>query len=138
MRKNSVKSTRINAEVQRELSRIISSEVKDPRIHPFTTVTAVDVTTDLKYAKVYISVLGTKKDRESTIEGLKNSSGFIRSMLAKTVNLRNTPELTFISDDSIEYGINMSRKINDVLSADEEGARLAGRLSAEEEGTDEA
>lgn len=122
MRKNSIKSTRINGEVQKELSQIIRSEVKDPRIHPFTSVTEVDITPDLKYGKVYVSVLGSDADKKATMEGLKSSAGFIRSRLAHTVNLRNTPELTFHLDESIEYGINMSKKISEVISADEAAA----------------
>jgi ribosome-binding factor A len=133
MRKNSIKSTRINGEVQKELSQIIRSEVKDPRIHPFTSVTAVDITPDLKYGKVYVSVLGSDADKKATLEGLKSSAGFIRGRLAHTVNLRNTPELTFVLDESIEYGINMSKKISEVISADE----AAASKRDEEEAADE-
>lgn len=133
MKKNSIKSTRINGEVQKELSQIIRSEVKDPRIHPFTSVTAVEITPDLKYGKVYVSVLGSDADKKATLEGLKSSSGFIRARLAHTVNLRNTPELTFILDESIEYGINMSRKISEVISADEAAASMRGGEEDENE-----
>ena len=115
MRKNSIKNTRINAEVQRELSMLISrGEIKDPRINPMTSVVAVDVTPDLKYAKVYISVLGDEETRKSTLAGLKSAAPFIRGQLAKSINLRNTPELTFIMDQSIEYGVNMSRLIEEL------------------------
>lgn len=114
MRKNSIKNTRINGEVQKELSDIIRSEIKDPRIHPMTSVIAVDVTPDLKYCKAYISVLGGEEAGKDTIAGLKNASGYIRTQLAKRVNLRNTPELTFILDQSIEYGVHMSKLIDDV------------------------
>ena len=104
MRKNSIKNIRINAEVQRELSRIIQQEIKDPRIHPMTTVVMAEVTPDLKYCKAYISVLGNEEAQKSTMEGLKNAKPYIRRMLASSVNLRNTPELTFVLDQSIEYG----------------------------------
>jgi ribosome-binding factor A len=114
MRKNSIKNTRINGEVQKELSRLITTEIKDPRIHPLTSVVAVEVAPDLKNAKVYISVLGDEAVREDTIKGLKSAASFMRSQLAKTINLRNTPELHFIMDQSIEYGITMSRLIDDV------------------------
>ena len=97
MRKNSIKNTRINGEVQKELSNIIRNEIKDPRIGMMTSVTAAEVAPDLKTCKVYISVLG-----------------FIRRMLAKTINLRNTPELTFVLDESIEYGVTMSKLIDEV------------------------
>lgn len=116
MRKNSVKNTRINGEVQKELSRIISREIKDPRIDPMTTVVAVEVTPDLKHCKAAISVLGDEESRVNTLAGLKSAVGFIRKELARTVNLRNTPEITFIMDQSIEYGVNMSKKINDLTA----------------------
>lgn len=117
MRKNSIKNTRINGEVQKELSRIISMEVKDPRINTMTSVVSVEVTPDLKFAKVYISVLGDDESKESTKAGLKKASPFIRSQLAKRLNLRNTPELTFVIDQSIEYGVNMSKKIDEVTKS---------------------
>lgn len=112
MRKNSIKNTRINGEVQRELSRIISREIKDPRIAPMTSVVDAVVTSDLKQCKAYISVLGTEEEKEDTMRGLKSAVGYIRRELAHSVNLRNTPEITFILDDSIEYGVEMSRKID--------------------------
>ena len=114
MRKNSIKNTRINGEVQKELSRIISMEVKDPRINPMTSVVSVEVTPDLKFAKAYISVLGDEESKQATKEGLKKASPFIRSQLAKRLNLRNTPERTFVLDQSIEYGVNMSKMIEEV------------------------
>ena len=114
MRKNSIKNTRINSEVQRELSSIISRELKDPRIHPMTTVVSVEVTPDLKYCKAYISVLADEEQAKDTIRGLKSAEGFIRRMLAKTINLRNTPELTFVLDESIEYGVTLSKLIDEV------------------------
>ena len=117
MRKNSIKNTRINGEVQRELSNIIREEIKDPRIGIMTSVTAVEVTPDLKYCKAYISVLGDEKAKADTLAGLKSASGFIRRQLAKTINLRNTPELTFVIDESIEYGVRMSKLIDDVTGA---------------------
>lgn len=117
MRKNSVKNTRINSEVLKELSRIISREIKDPRISPMTTVVAVEVAPDLKTCKAYISVLGLEEEQESTVEGLRSAHGYIKRELARSINLRNTPDIRFILDQSIEYGVNMSRKI-DVINAD--------------------
>ncbi len=114
MRKNSIKNTRINMEVQRELSEIIRSGIKDPRIHPMTSVVAVEVTPDLKYCKAYISVLGDEEAGKSTIEGLKSAEGYVRRELASRINLRNTPQVKFILDQSIEYGVNMSRLIDEV------------------------
>lgn len=120
MRKNSIKNTRINGEVMKELSRIISREIKDPRIHPLTSVVAVEVAPDLKSCKAYISVYGDEEARLDTLEGLKSAEGFIRKELARTINLRNTPEVRFILDQSIEYGVNMSRMIDEVNHHDDE------------------
>ena len=125
MRKNSIKNTRINMEVQRELSEIIRGEVKDPRIHPMTTVVSVEVTPDLKYCKAYISVLADEESAKATIQGLKSAEGYIRRELARRVNLRNTPEIKFILDQSIEYGVAMCHMIDEVTkdlnhSADED------------------
>jgi ribosome-binding factor A len=114
MRKNSIKNTRINGEVQRELSNIIRGEIKDPRINPLTSVVAVEVASDLKTCKAYISVLGDEESQAKTLAGLKSAEGFIRSKLAKTVNLRNTPEIRFVLDQSIEYGVKMSKMIDEV------------------------
>ncbi len=122
MRKNSIKNTRINGEVQKALSEIIR-ELKDPRIHPMTSVVLAQVTPDLKFCKVYISVLGSDEQAQDTIRGLKSAEGFIRTQLAKKINLRNTPDVTFVLDQSIEYGVRMSRLIDDVtkdLPDDEE------------------
>ncbi|MBE5922572.1 MAG: 30S ribosome-binding factor RbfA [Lachnospiraceae bacterium] len=115
MRKNSIKNTRINGEVQRELSKIISQEIKDPRIHPLTSVIEVIVAPDLKTCRAYISVLGDEEARKNTLLGLKNAEGYIRKQLAASINLRNTPEIRFIMDNSIEYGINMTKKIDEEM-----------------------
>jgi len=117
MRKNSIKNTRINSEVQRALSSIIREEVKDPRVDPLLSVTDVIVAPDLKTAKAYISVLGGQEKLDATIEGLKKAEGYIRSCLAKTVNLRNTPQITFIPDTSIAYGVAMTKRIDEIAAA---------------------
>lgn len=117
MRKNSIKNTRINGEVLRELSAIIRQEIKDPRIHMMTSVTGVEVAPDLKTCKAFISVLGSDQEKKDTLEGLKNAEGYARRMLAKRLNLRHTPEIRFILDQSIEYGVNMSRLIDQVQGA---------------------
>ena len=114
MKKNSVKNIRINSEVQREMSQIIREEIKDPRVHPMTSVMAVEVTPDPKFAKIFVSVLGSEEEKEKTMEGLKKSASFARGQLARRMNLRNTPELTFILDNSIEYGVTMSKRIDEV------------------------
>ena len=114
MRKRSIKNTRVNTEVQRELSEIIRRGLKAPRVAPWTSVVAVEVAPDLKTSKAYISVLGDVKAQEDTIKGLRSAEGFIRRELARTLNMRNTPEIQFILDQSIEYGVNMSKKIDEV------------------------
>ena len=118
MRKNSVKNVRVNAEVMRELGNIIRGGIKDPRISPLTSVVAVEVTPDLKFCKAYISVLGDEKAKQDTIKGLKSAEGYIRRQLASSINLRNTPQINFVMDQSIEYGVNMSKMIDDVISHD--------------------
>lgn len=115
MRKNSVKNTRVNGEVQRVLAEIIRGEIKDPRISPLTSVVAVEVAPDLKSCKAWISVLGGDEAREATLAGLKSAEGFIKRQLAQTINLRNTPDITFVMDQSIEYGVNMSHRIDEVV-----------------------
>lgn len=116
MRKNSIKLTRINNEVMKELSNIIRSEIKDPRINPMTSVVATEVAPDLKTCKAYISVLGDEESQKNTIKGLKSAEGYIRMLLAKNLNLRNTPVISFVLDQSIEYGVNMSRLIDEVVT----------------------
>ena len=114
MRKNSIKNTRINGEVQKVLSEIIRGEIKDPRINPMTSVVMVEVAPDLKTCKAFISVLGDEESQKSTLAGLKSAVGYIRRQLAHELNLRNTPEITFIMDQSIAYGVNMTRLIDEV------------------------
>ena len=114
MRKNSIKNIRINEEVMRELSNIIRGEIKDPRINPMTSVVAVEVAPDLKTAKAYISVLGDEESQKKTLAGLRSAEGYIKRALAKSINLRNTPEIRFILDQSIAYGVEMSKKIDEV------------------------
>lgn len=118
MRKHSIKNTRVNMEVQRELSEILGRGLKDPRIHPMTSVMAVEVTPDLKFAKIFVSVMGDEEAKEKTMQGLKKSASFARHRLADRMNLRNTPELTFVLDHSIEYGVTMSKRIDEVMQSD--------------------
>lgn len=119
VRKNSIKNIRINEEVRRQLQEIIMRELKDPRVDPMTSVTKVEVAPDLKTCKAYISVLGSGEALKGTIEGLTKAEGFIRHELARTVNLRNTPSIRFIADDSIAYGVGMARIIDEVIAEDE-------------------
>ena len=124
MRKNSVKNTRVNGEVQRVLAEIIRGELKDPRVGPLTSVVAVEVAPDLKSCKAWISVLGDDDERAAALEGLKSAEGFIKRKLAQTINLRNTPDITFVMDRSIEYGVNMSRKISEIVGNSQEEETL--------------
>ena len=114
MRKNSIKNTRVNTEVMHELSNILRGGIKDPRVAEFTSVVAVEVAPDLKTCKAYISVLGDEKAQADTIKGLQSAEGYIRRELAHSLNLRNTPEIRFILDQSIESGVAMSKKIDDI------------------------
>ena len=127
MRKRSIKNTRVNTEVQRELSSIIRGGLKDPRVAPWTSVVAAEVAPDLKTCKTYISVLGDEKAQKDTLEGLQSAEGYIRRELAHTLNMRNTPEITFVLDQSIEYGVNMSKKIDEVTK----GMKTEGDEDAE-------
>ena len=116
MRKNSTKNTRINSEVQRELAKIISGGIKDPRVSPMTSVVACEVAPDLKTCKAWISVFGDENAIEDTIKGLQSAEGYIRRELAHSINLRNTPEIRFIVDESIAYGVRMSKLIDDEIA----------------------
>ena len=119
MRKNSIKNTRVNTEVMHELSNILRGGIKDPRVAEFTSVVAVEVAPDLKTCKAYISVLGGEKAQADTIRGLQSAEGYIRRELAHSLNLRNTPEIRFVLDQSIEYGVAMSKKIDDITKRQE-------------------
>jgi ribosome-binding factor A len=123
MRKNSNKNKRINGEVMKVISEALRYS-KDPRISPMTSVMDVEVAPDLKTCKVWVTVMGDDEDRARTAEGLKSAAGYVRSTLAKELNMRYTPEIRFIMDDSIEYAINMSKKIDEVTAKDNE-ARVA-------------
>ena len=129
MRKNSVKNTRINSEVQKVLAETIRGEIKDPRIAPLTSVVAVEVSPDLKTCKAWSSVLGDEAAQKETMAGLRSASGFIKSRLAKEINLRITPEVQFIMDQSIAYGVNMSHKIDEVMGSQD----MARDAEADEE-----
>ena len=137
MRKNSVKNTRINGEVQRVLAELIRGGIKDPRIAPMTSVVSVEVAPDLKTCKAWISVLGDEKAQEDTLAGLKSAEGYIRNQLARTINLRNTPQITFIMDQSIAYGVNMSKLIDEVVEKDEAAGQKEGAGEVETAKNDE-
>lgn len=133
MKKNSIKNTRINGEVQKVLAELIRKDIKDPRISPFTSVVAVEVAPDLKSCKAWISVLGDEEAGKKTLEGLNSAMGYIRRELAHTINLRNTPEIRFVIDQSIAYGVNMSHKIDEVMAQDRQSAIERGDAEAYDE-----
>ena len=120
MKKGSNRMIRINDEIQREISEIIRSDLKDPRVGVITSVLKVDTTNDLKYCKVYISVLGDDDKKQEVMSVLKNAAGFIRSLIANRMNLRQTPELKFILDDSLEYSFKIDSIIRSISEDSEE------------------
>ena len=117
--KNEARLGRVNEELRKALSQIITYELKNPDVTGMISVTSVKVTPDLKYAKVYVSMLNSKSV-EKTLNGLKSSAGFLRSALAKSVNLRITPELVFEYDDSIEHGERIENILKEISKKDEE------------------
>lgn len=123
MQRRQIKQTRVNNEVKKALSEIIEKDIHDSRIHPLTSIVSVQVTQDLKFCKVEVSVLGNQEAVDNTKLGLESAKGFIRSKLAKLLNMRNTPELTFIMNDSIDYAIKMSSLIDEVVKNDESKRR---------------
>ena len=122
--KNNNRISRINDEIMKQLSQIIRFEVKDPRINAMTSVIRVDTTTDLKYCKVFVSVLGNEEEKQNVMKGLKNAGGFIRHLVAERINLRFTPELQFKLDESTEYAIHMNQLMEQV--AKERETRKSG------------
>lgn len=106
--------SRLSEEVRKELSYIIQNELKDPRIPMLTSITRVEITRDLRYAKVFVSVFGDEEQKIKCIEGLKSAAGFIRKEIGSRVNIRYTPEMIFEIDNSIEYGLNISKKIKEM------------------------
>lgn len=119
MPENQNRLGRIDEEYKKEISQIISYQLKNPNVTGLISATKVKVTNDLKYAKVYVSILNSKNLKE-TMEGLKKSSGFIRSELARKINLRNTPEILFELDDSLEYGAKIDSILKEIMPKKEE------------------
>ena len=135
-RGNYNRGSRINEAIKEEMAMILR-DIKDPRIDFFTSIVKVDTTRDLKYCKIYYSVLGDEARKQETAEGLKAASGFIRRELAERVNLRQTPELSFIEDDSIEYSIYLGEKFKEIHEEDEKRRELYGQANEEEPEADE-
>ena len=114
MPKQNNRFARIDEEMKKEISNILSFELKNPNVTGLISVTKVKTTADLKFAKVYVSILNSNNIDE-TMDGLKKSAGFIRSEIAKRINLRNTPEIIFELDDSIEYGEKIEKILKEIV-----------------------
>lgn len=110
---------RINNLIRREISELLQRQVKDPRLGAFIAVTAVETTPDLKYAKVFVSGISSKEEKQKVLSVLTTASGFLRKELVKNLRLRRVPELSFYWDDSIERGDRLQRLIDQVSSQDD-------------------
>jgi len=116
--KTNVRTTRINDEIAQQTAQIIRSELKDPRISTVTTVVKAEATKDLKLCKVYVSILGDKEEKVRALEGLQNAAGFIRKQLAANINLRSTPEIKFVLDESLDYSMRIDEIIKGINEND--------------------
>lgn len=135
---NNKRAARISQEIKKALSHIISFELNDPKISSMTSVSDVEVSSDLSHAEIFISVLGKDWDKKQTLEGLEQAEGFLKRELGKAVKLRQMPELRFHIDNSIEHGLYMDQLIRETLEADrrnhvDDPAGPAVELQAENE-----
>lgn len=131
---------RINEEYKKVISQIIRNDLKDPRISGLASVVSVDVTKDLSYATVYISVLGSEDEKMNTMEGLTKSAGYVRREVGKKVKLHHTPVILFKVDNSIEYGVSMAQKIAEISKKNTTDSTQSGgadELNTEEDGLDD-
>ncbi|NLN15649.1 MAG: 30S ribosome-binding factor RbfA [Tissierellia bacterium] len=117
---DSKRINRISEEIRKVISDLLIKGLKDPRISPMTTITSVEVTRDLSYANIYISVLGDEFEKDDTLQGLESAKGFIRKEIGRRVDLRHVPEPKFYLDESIERAIYMTELINKVTKEDQE------------------
>ncbi len=127
------RTIRIENELKKLLSEFILTEVKDPGMSSMASITKVSMTSDLKFAKIYVSVYDTEKKRESTIKTLNRAAGFIRTSLSKRISIRRMPQLTFVLDTSIEYSVNISRLIDQVTQIDESKQQNAPETAQNED-----
>ncbi|WP_125153729.1 30S ribosome-binding factor RbfA [Clostridium rectalis] len=109
---------RINEEVKKEVSNIIQYDIRDPRMGAMVSVTKVDVTKDLRYAKIYVSIFGDEETKINTLSALKHSAGFIRREIGHRINLRYTPEIIIKLDDTIEHGMHIDKLLADLKEKD--------------------
>ena len=115
--KNNNRLARVDEELKKEISNIINYELKNPKVTGLISVTRANITPDLKYAKIYVSILNAKNVKE-TLANLKKSAGYIRTEIAKRINLRITPELIFVLDDSMEYGARIDKILKEIIPAE--------------------
>ncbi|HUU51156.1 MAG TPA: 30S ribosome-binding factor RbfA [Nitrospinota bacterium] len=113
----SKRTERVSGLLLKEISQLLLRDIKDPRIG-FSTLTKIEVTKDLRYAKVFVSILGRETDKIQTLRGLVSASGFIRGELGRRLRLKHIPELIFKIDDSIEHAANISKKLEEIKSKD--------------------
>lgn len=112
------RSGRINEEIKKEVSSIIQNDIKDPRLSAMVSITNVDVTKDLRYAKIFVSIFGSEESKQESIEALKSSAGFVRREVGNRINLRYTPQILFEIDNSIEHGMHINQILHDIKEKD--------------------
>lgn len=123
MPKDFSRTDQLAAVMQRHLSQIIQHRLNDPRINQWVSITAVDITRDLSYAKVYVTSLDTDEDKKAgLIKALNGAAAFMRSVLSQELSIRKVPQLTFVYDTSIAYGNRLSRIIDDAVDSDQSGS----------------
>jgi len=114
------RAERIAEEIKRELSDILRNHVRDPRITNMASVIKVDVSRDLRHAKIYVSVLGDREEKQKTMQGLDRATGFIRKELGQRLGLRYVPEISFVLDESIEYSIHIAQRIEELMKKEQD------------------
>ncbi|MDD2573153.1 MAG: 30S ribosome-binding factor RbfA [Bacillota bacterium] len=115
------RAQRLSEEIKREVSDILRNGVKDPRVNPLISITQVQVSRDLSYARIYVSLFGSEKAKKDALEGLERARGFVRRELGGRLKLRNVPEVSFLVDDSIEYGSHINQLLKKVMNDEETG-----------------
>ncbi|MGF0040463.1 30S ribosome-binding factor RbfA [Peptoniphilaceae bacterium SGI.131] len=117
------RTKRIEAEMKKEISLLMANEIKDPRLSAMASITAIELTNDLSQAKIFISVLGDREDKENSLAGLESSKGFIKKELGSRLKLRHIPDLIFKLDETIEHGLYMDKLIDEVIKRDNENRK---------------
>ncbi|AYO30511.1 30S ribosome-binding factor RbfA [Biomaibacter acetigenes] len=115
------RSERVAEEIKKAASQIINNEIKDPRVSGLISVTKVEMTKDLRHAKIFLSIYGEESEKQKVFEGLKNAEGFIRKELAHRVRMKFIPEISFKIDESIEYGIHIYKLLEEVQKQEDNG-----------------